>query len=495
MTLPDFLEDADIIGENGLGLVPKGKNGQAIAPRYFAAKGIKQYGLIFFEKNGFFAWTGDGWVPVSEYILQSKISDLILDELRAYRSSQKSLFQTIRPKGPSIPAYDLVNTRNIIEIQNTMKYMCYRGETLPPLDPDVIPVKNGVLRWNAKTQDFDKLQAYTPDDMIFHTLDVDYDSNANPDFFNEKLAEILPNEDDRRVVQEFFGASLFSENRTKKFIVFSGVSHSGKSTLASFFTEIITPKRIFDIDPKGLSGNYPLAGLTNQTVITIFEAGEDTFCNPFIIELVKKTSGKDRFKSNRKNCNEQIEHIGLYSILVTSNYNQKFKFDGDGGEFANRLLPILFKKPLENPDLTLIDRLIRDHRPAIFNWMLEGSKRVRRNNWLISLSPEQTVRRDKIIQATRGVDLFVKNFIVAAPLRHITSEEALSAYNHLHYVAGFEYLDRNVFFKRFSKAMAAKFGESDSKNLQGPDGKYNVRGYKNVAFANSPSSSTNNNKR
>lgn len=34
--------------------------------------------------------------------------------------------------------------------------------------------------------------------------------------------------------------------------------------------------------------------------------------------------------------------------------------------------------------------------------------------------------------------------------------------------------------------MSAKFGESDSKNLQGPDGKYNVRGYNNVAFVNKP---------
>ena len=56
----------------------------------------------------------------------------------------------------------------------------------------------------------------------------------------------------------------------------------------------------------------------------------------------------------------------------------------------------------------------------------------------------------------------------------------------LSHAAGFEYLDRSVFFKRFSRAMSAKFGESDSKNLQGPDGKYNVRGYNNVAFVNKP---------
>ena len=479
---PNFPDDADIIGENGDAFIPKGKNGQAIGPRYFAAKCIKKDGLIFFEKKGFFAWADGGWVPVSDYILQSKISDLILNEVRAYSSSQKSLFQTIRPKGPSIPAYDLANTKNIIEIQKTMKYMCYHGERLPPLDPNVIPVRNGVLRWNAEKEDFDKLKAYTPDDMIFHTLDVDYDSNANPDFFNEKLAEILPKEDDRRVVQEFFGASLFSENRTKKFIVFSGVSNSGKSTLAGLFTEIITPKRIFDIDSQGHSGSFPLAGLTNQTVITIFEAGEDLFCKSFFIELIKKTSGNDRFKSNRKNSNEQIEHIGRYSIIITSNYNQKFKIEGDGAEYANRLIPIIFEKPIENPDLTLANKLLSSHRSAFFNWMLDGARSVRRNNWLISLSPAQTLRRDRIIQATRGVDLFVKNYVRWAPGRFFTTHDAFSAYIYLHRVAGFERLDEGIFQKRFADTMSDVFGKVYDKNLPDANGKRNARGYKNVAL-------------
>ena len=172
----------------------------------------------------------------------------------------------------------------------------------------------------------------------------------------------------------------------------------------------------------------------------------------------------------------------------------RFEFEGDGGEFANRLLPILFTKPIENPDLTLGDRLITDHRSAIFNWLLDGARRVRRNNWDISLSPAQTLRRDRLIQATRGIDLFVNNFIVAVPSQHITTAAAYEAYIHLHYAAGFEYLDETVFQRRFAKAMAARFGKNTCKNLPGPNGKYNVRGYQDVAFANNPSPSTNNQK-
>ena len=244
----------------------------------------------------------------------------------------------------------------------------------------------------------------------------------------------------------------------------------------------MTPKRIFDLDLKTLASDYGLSALTTQTLITVFEAGKDAFCNPFVIEFMKKATGKDRFKSNRKNSNEQLDHIGLYSIIFTSNYNQKFKFEGDGGEFANRLLPILFTKPIENPDLTLGDRLIRDHRPAIFNWLLDGSRRVRSNNWNISLSSAQALRRDRLIQATRGIELFVKNYIKAAPGCYFTTHDAFSAYIELHRVDGFERLDETTFQKRFAEVMADVFDKVYDKNLPGANGKRYARGYKNVAL-------------
>ena len=145
--------------------------------------------------------------------------------------------------------------------------------------------------------------------------------------------------------------------------------------------------------------------------------------------------------------------------------------------------------------MTIGDKLIREHRPAIFNWLLDGARCVRRNNWNISLSPAQTLRRDRLIQATRGIELFVKDFIVAAPAQHITTEEAFSAYIYLHRAAGFEYLDQPTFEKRFSDAMTQKFGHIKVKNLPDPNGKYNARGYQGVAFANKPSNSTTNNER
>ncbi len=488
----DFLEDAGLRGQFGPPVIPKGKNAIGINPRFFAAKMIKSHNLIVFENADWYEWHPDRWVPVRECILQSRIADLLQDELRAFfRSQQKAAQHSHRPvanfggvtigeAGPSAPAYDLISTRNIEEILCTMRYMCDRGENLPPLDPDVIPVQNGLLRFNAEIQDFE-FRGYTQDDMIFYTLDVVYDPEAKSALFDKTLSEIVPEPEDRRVSQEYLGSILFPENRTKKFMTFTGTSNSGKSALLGAVVEIMTPKRIFDLDLKTLAGDYGLSALTNQTLITIFEAGKDAFCNPFVIEFIKKATGRDRFKTNRKNSNEQVEHVGLYSILFTSNYNQRFEFEGDGGEFANRLLPILFTKPIENPDLTLGDRLSSDHRSAIFNWLLDGARRVRRNNWDISLSPAQTLRRDRLIQATRGIELFVKNYIEKFETGYITTEEAYKKYDKLRRTDGYTFYHEGKFDKRLSEVMSDFGGEKD-KNLPSANGKKNARGYRGVRW-------------
>jgi len=486
-TLLDFPDDADIIVENGPPLIPKGKCSYAINPRYFAAKVIRQHGLIFFGRSGWFEWTLDGWLPARPCVIKSRIGDLLLDEVRAYSSSKKSAFSLLKTKAPSTPAYDLVNTRSINEIMQMLAIMCDRGNTLPPLDPDVIPVQNGILRWNTETRDFD-FRDYTQDDLIFTKLNASFNPQADQSFFLERLTEIIPDAEDRRVVQEYMGSALFSENRTRKFMLLQGEGGCGKSLLVQLVTNILTIDRTFDLDFRSLNGDYAFSALTTQTMLTASETISGAFCGSTGSEFIKKAVGGDFFQTRQKYRNKKVDHHGFYSLIVVSNNKLRFKYDGLGDEFKDRLLPIHFTHHIDNPDKTLVDTLLREHSSAFLAWLIAGAKQVRQNNWRIELTPTQISRRDRLVEATKGIDLFVNNFIVAAPLQHITSEEAYRAYNHLHHAAGFEYLDRSAFFKRFSKAMVAKFGESDSKNLQGPDGKYNVRGYRDVAFTNSPSS-------
>ena len=481
MGILDFPDDADVIGDNGDPFTPKGKNGQAIGPRYFAARIVKKYGLIHFGRDGWFEWSQDGWLPARPCVIKSRIGDLLLDEVRAYNNSKKSAFSLLKSKTPSIPAYDLVNTRSINEIMGMIAIMCDRGDTLPPLDPDVIPLQNGILIWNAKTQDFD-FRDYTQDDLIFAKLNAAFDPKADQTFFLEKLTEIIPDAEDRRVVQEYMGAALFPENRTRKFMLFQGEGGCGKSLLVQLITNILTIDRTFDLDFRSLNGDYAFSALTTQTLLTASETVSDAFSCSFGSEFVKKAVGGDFFQTRQKYRNKKVDHHGFYSLVVVSNNKLRFKYDGRGDEFKDRLIPIHFARHIDNPDKTLVDTLLREHRSAVLAWLVAGAKQVRRNNWDISLTPAQISRRDRLVEATKGIDLFVKNHVKKAPGCFFTTEDACREYTYLHRAAGFELLDEHIFYKRFSRAMAEAFGDIACKNLLGPNGKRNARGYLNVAL-------------
>jgi len=491
----DFLESAGLRGQYGDPIILKGKISIEINPRYFAAKMIKSHNLIFFKNPGWHEWSSDGWVPVRECILQSRIADLLQEELRAtFRLQKKAAQYSNRPvanfggvsigeAGPSAPAYDLINTRTIGEILRTMRYMSDRGDNFPPLDPDVIPVQNGLLRFNAEMHDFE-FRAYTQDDMVFYTLDVVYDSGAKSELFDKVLSDILPDPEDRRVVQMYMGASLFSQNLTRKFMSFTGEGGSGKSVLLGLFSKIMTPARNFDLEIKDLTSDFGLSALTTQTLITVSEAGKDEFCkgSGAAADFIKKFVGRDFFQTKRKNRNEKYNHEGVFSVIYVSNHPLKFEFESDGEEFRSRLLPILFNKRIENPNLTLGDELLLpENRSAFFLWVLEGARLVRRSNWQIELSKEQVNRREKIIQATRGIELFVKNYIEKFETGYITTEEAYKKYDKLRRTDGYTFYHEGKFDKRLSEVMSDFGGEKD-KNLPSANGKKNARGYRGVRW-------------
>lgn len=482
MGILDFPDDADVIGENGDAFIPKGKNSIEINPRYFAAKIVKRYGLIHFSRDGWFEWTPDGWNPARPCVIKSRIGDLLLDEVRAYNNLRKNTLSLLKPKVPSTPAYDLVNTRSINEIMRMVAIMCDRGDTLPPLAPDVIPVQNGILRWNEKANDFEFQDHYTQNNLIFTKLNAVYDDKADQTFFLEKMTEIIPDAEDRRVTQEYMGALLYPENRTRKFMLFQGEGGCGKSLLVQLVTNILTIDRTFDLDFRSLSGDYAFSSLTTQTLLTASETVSDAFSCSAGSEFVKKAVGGDFFQTRQKYRNKKVDHHGYYSLIVVSNNKLRFKYDGRGDEFKDRLIPIHFANHIDNPDMTLVDTLLREHRSAVVAWLVAGAKQVRRNNWDIKLTPTQISRRDRLVEATKGIDLFVKNHIKEAPGCFFTTEDAFREYTHLHRSAGFELLDEQNFYKRFAKAMAEAFGHVACKNLPTSQGKHNARGYLNVAL-------------
>lgn len=464
LSFPDFPDDTIIRIGHGELFIFKGQHRVEINSEAMAAKIAKDHDLAYFTSNRWFEFQNNQWTSLHEFDLKRMIRDYLKAEMRRN----------------DVQAYDKIS-RSVYPILDSLKSNCFRGEMLPELGPDLIPVRNGLIHWDTDKNRF-TFRPYKRDDMIFHTLDVEFHSEAQSDLFDEKIKEIIPNEDDRRVVQEYMGAALFAENRTRKFMVFQGEGGCGKSLLQKVLTKILTVDRTFDLNFDAIRQNFAFSALTTQTLLTASEAASKAFRDSTGCEFVKKAVGGDFFQTAQKFRNLKIDHHGFFSLLIVSNNDFHFQYDGLGNEFKDRAIIIQFTKHIDSDkqDKDLAEKLLKD-RSAILNWCLAGAERVRKNNWNITLSPTQISRRDRIIEATKGIELFTRNHVVFASGNALPIQEAYKAYSKLCKTAGFEYLTEKTFQHRLHKAMMETFSAVPCNTIRLDNGDI-VRGYRHYAI-------------
>ena len=447
--LPDFPDDTDIRIEHGDPFVFYGPHSVAINSEFFAAKMASELQLAYFDKDGeWFENQGGCWVPVAERNLKERIRSTLKDEMR--RSD--------------VNAFDKI-AKAVFPTMDSLKSKCYRELSVPKLNPDIIPVKNGILEW-SKSENKLVFRRYRPDDMIFHTLNVSYDPNAKSELFDRVIREILHRQDNYLVMQEYFGGALFMENRSRRFLTLQGASGSGKTTLSNMFTSILGPSRMICPSSDKINDKFAFSSMKSQSLILIMEAAADTFETPDGCDFLKRACGRDPMSFSKKHLNETSDCSGLFSIVILTNSELRFYSDVEGVEIMDRLTPIVFDQKIENRDLQMDKKLKGENeRSAFLNWLIEGAERLIRNNWEIELSEEQIKIRNRMVKATKGVELFVQEHVERAFGDHFLTSDAYAAYSELVEKEGLEPLTEEKFARDLSTTMQKKFGVKTDHNL------------------------------
>ena len=143
------------------------------------------------------------------------------------------------------------------------------------------------------------------------------------------------------------------------------------------------------------------------------------------------------------------------------------------------MIPIFFDHhiPEDRRELGLVERLFREEGPGIFNWFLEGARRVRRNNWRIALSPVQRDRIERLLALSNPMTVFVQNHIQQCAGRSFTSAEAWQQYLVIRGEAGLPMLAEAAFYKQLATAMAEIYQTAGVNSLGKQRG---YRGFKLV---------------
>ena len=454
MKRPDFPKYPEIENHAGPPFVPYGKKSFRLNPRFLAALYISAARLHVFD-SGFVCWRNGGWEKTSE--------TSVMNELEALSGQICADYDAL---GIQVSEPELRETLQIVK-----RKAC--SGSMPQMDPDIIPVLNGILRWIEAKKDFDFVD-YTPEIMVFDRMPIKYDPAATAPQFEAVLQEIIPDAEDLRVAQEAAGAALFYENLTRKFLLCLGGGGCGKTLLSLFMVKLLGASRVSELNIGNVKNPYEFAGLTTQTLLTAPEAVSRALCTDGA-EWVKKLVGGDFFQTQQKFRNARVDHFGRFSLIVMSNHQLRFQYEGRGDEWRDRVIPIFFDRhiPEERRELGLVDRLLREEGPGIFNWFLEGARRVRRNNWRITLSPVQRDRIERLLALSNPMTVFVQNHIKPCAGKNILSSEALAKYINVREEAGLPNFTPGAFYKQLTTAMAEVYRVTGVNSLPGKQ-----RGYR-----------------
>jgi putative DNA primase/helicase len=237
----------------------------------------------------------------------------------------------------------------------------------PDTDKVLINLLNGTFEISAEKQDIREFRAV---DFLTHQLPFKYDKDATAPKFEAYLKRVLPEQELRDIVAEFFGYVFTKNLKLEKALLLYGGGANGKSVLfdimnallgkentANFsLSDLIEEHNRAQIAHKLLNYGSEINASITKDVFKNLVSGEPIMArmkygNPFLME---------RYAKLCFNCNELPKDIE------------------QSDAYFRRLLIVPFRLTLPESEwvVDLARQIIREELAGVFNWVLDGLKRL-----------------------------------------------------------------------------------------------------------------------
>ncbi len=235
----------------------------------------------------------------------------------------------------------------------------------------LINLRNGTFEITAEHQ---SLREYRAEDFLRYRLDFDYDPQATAPMFQKFLDRVLPDKDCQAVLSECMGYIFTKGLKLEKVLLLTGTGANGKSTFFTIATAIFGQDNVSSFSLQELTkGQYQRAEL--QDVIV-------NFCS--------EISGKMEtavFKQLASGEPVSARHIFGRPFTMTDYAKMVFLCNElpwqieQTDAFFRRFIIIPFEQtiPEEERDPDLANKIIAAECSGVFNWMLDGLKRLLKN--------------------------------------------------------------------------------------------------------------------
>jgi len=285
------------------------------------------------------------------------------------------------------------------------------------LYPDLVPVENGLLNINSR-----ELEEFSPDKIFFFKLPVQYDSEATCKKIEGFFTDIMSNEEDITVLQEFFGFCLLRNYRYEKSLLLKGNGSNGKSRVIELLKRMLGVENCTSMSIHAITeNNFGLSNLHKKLVNMCGDISSKAIQNT---SVYKSLTTQEPVTADRKFL-EPIQFENYAKMIFSANEMPSTNDLSDG--FFRRWIifdfPYSFKTQeeidasddkknlkLKNPHI--INEITDDQElSGLLNWSLIGLQRLKQNNSFSYSNTTEEIKREWL-RAADSFYAFCEDFVV-----------------------------------------------------------------------------------
>lgn len=255
---------------------------------------------------------------------------------------------------------------------------------------------------------------------------VNFDPQAKCPNWEKYMAEWLPDESLRNLLQEFMGSALLPEPApAEKFIILTGSGSNGKSMFLKGMQNIFEEYAVA-LTPQRLSERFGTSSLYGALVNICSEIEGDggkiknTAQLKSIVSgepLTAEYKGKDAFKFKP-----------VTNLIFSANQVPRSLDKSDGWYRRQIIVPFDQKFHASQAAGSKMERHMVEEIPGIFNWLLEGLRRVKQRGYFIITDKLQEVQ-DEFRASSDPLQGFIKDCIISAGSSALTKASGKTARN------------------------------------------------------------------
>jgi len=397
--------------------------------------------LRYFQ-DGYWQWQGTHWEQIPHRLLRAQVTHYILGVV----PDRTSLKTTVDNVIVALQGACLLDSWH-----ETPPFLIISEDPLEVSRPKALNFANGVLVLD------DALAAGTaivqPHDSRYfcaYVLPFEFDASATCPLWLQTIAEILErtSADDRRieVLQELFGYTLLQNDLTlQHFFVLVGDGANGKSLVLKILTQMLGESNVSHVPLESIGGEFRTGEMRAKFANIVGDMNRVDRAEEGLLKLL--TSG-DPVSTNEK-YKDPGTMVPTAKLIFATNVLPRFADRSDG--IWRRMKVVPFLRKFEGPDNdTERQSHLEAELPGIFNWALQGLRRLRVQHGFTTCPRCETVVTRHRLDSDPFAQ-FVDEHLSFGEGLTLTTRQAYASYQTFTSQSGFRTVGISEFGRRMSQ--------------------------------------------